>query len=150
MSTVAVRVVEWAEAQRDIRSIRKAVFIEEQGVPAELDLDDLDRDCLHVLACDEQGQPIGTARMREDGKIGRMAVLKPRRGRGVGRALLQALLKEAGRRRLSLVYLASQIQEIGFYEKHGFQITGDIFLDASIPHRNMTLKLLLNSKHRYP
>ena len=141
MSTVAVRVVEWAEAQRDIRSIRKAVFIEEQGVPEELDLDGLDRDCLHVLAFDEQGQPIGTARMQEDGKIGRMAVLKPRRGRGVGRALLQALLKEAGRRRLSLVYLASQIQAIGFYEKQGFQITGDIFLDASIPHRNMTLKL---------
>lgn len=141
MSTVAVRVVEWTEAQRDIRSIRKAVFIEEQGVPEELDLDGLDRDCLHVLACDEQGQPIGTARMQEDGKIGRMAVLKPRRGRGVGRALLQALLKEAGRRGLSLVYLASQIQAIGFYEIHGFQITGDIFLDASIPHRNMTLKL---------
>lgn len=143
MSAVAVRIgiVEWANAQRDIRSIRKAVFIDEQGVPAELDLDGMDPDCLHVLACDEHGQTIGTARMKADGQIGRMAVLKPRRGRGVGRALLQALLKEAATRGLSQVYLAAQTQAIGFYEKHGFRVTGDIFLDAGIPHRNMILKL---------
>lgn len=143
MSTVAVRVrvVEWADAQRDIRAIRRTVFVEEQGVPEELDLDGLDQDCMHVLACDEHGQPIGTGRMTADEKIGRMAVLKPWRGQGVGRALLQTLLKEAGRRGLSQVYLAAQTQAIGFYEKHGFRATGDIFLDAGISHRNMILKL---------
>ncbi len=110
-------------------------------MPEELDLDGLDPECLHVLAWNEQGRPIGTARMQEDGKIGRMAVLKPWRGRGVGRALLQALLSEARSRGLTSVYLAAQIQAIGFYEKHGFQATGDIFLDAGIPHRSMILDL---------
>jgi len=143
MSSVAarVRVVEWAEAQRDICSIRRTVFVEEQDVPEELDLDGLDPACLHMLAWYDQGQPIATARMEEDGKIGRMAVLKPWRGRGVGRALLEALLSEAAARGLSQVHLAAQTQAIGFYEKCGFKATGGIFLDARIPHRTMTTKL---------
>jgi len=89
-------------------------------VPEELDLGGLDQDCLHMLARNDQGQPIGTARMQANGKIGRMAVLKPWRGRGVGRALLRELLTEAQRRGLSQVYLAVQTQAIGFYEQHGF------------------------------
>lgn len=143
MSSVAIRVeiVSWARAQQDICSIRRIVFVEEQGVPEELDLDGLDPECLHVLAWNDQGRPIGTARMQEDGKIGRMAVLKHWRGRGVGRLLLEALLIEAAARGLSRVHLAAQTQAIGFYEKHGFQATGDIFLDAGIPHRTMTMKL---------
>ena len=143
MSSVAIRVevVAWALAQQDICSIRRIVFVEEQGVPEELDLDGLDPECLHVLAWNDHGRPIATARMEEDGKIGRMAVLKPWRGRGVGRALLEALLSEAAARRLSRVHLAAQTQAIGFYEKHGFQATGDIFLDAGILHRSMILDL---------
>lgn len=143
MSSVAVRVevVEWVAMQQVIWAIRKTVFVEEQGVPEGLDLDGLDPESLHVLALDDQGRSIGTARVQEDGKIGRMAVLKPWRGRGVGRALLEALLKEAKRRGLSQVRLAAQTQASGFYEKHGFQAIGDIFLDAGIPHRNMILKL---------
>lgn len=143
MSSVAIRVevVAWALAQQDICSIRRIVFVEEQGVPEELDLDGLGPECLHVLAWNDHGRPIGTARMQEDGKIGRMAVLKPWRGRGVGRALLEALLGEAAARRLSRVHLAGQTQSIGFYEKHGFQATGDIFLDAGILHRSMILDL---------
>jgi len=77
----------------------------------------------------------------KNGKIVRMAVLKPWRGRGVGRALLRELLAEAQRRGLSQVYLAAQTQAIGFYQQHGFQMNGDVFLDAGIPHQNLILKL---------
>ena len=84
-----VRQVEWAQAQDTLRAIRDQVFIQEQGVPAELEWDGHDEGCLHLLATDAEGRPIGTVRMLPDGHIGRMAVLSPwRRRHGVGTALL--------------------------------------------------------------
>ncbi|MGH7229682.1 MAG: GNAT family N-acetyltransferase [Nitrospiraceae bacterium] len=100
-SVIRIRVVEWAIAEKNVCAIRKAVFVEQEGAPEELDLDGLDQDCLNMLARNDQGQPIGTARMQENDKIGRIAVPKPWRGRGVGRALLREFLTEAQRRGLS-------------------------------------------------
>ena len=138
-----VELVEWLEAEPVIRAIREAVFISEQAVLEELEWDGLDPLCTHALAWNDLGDPIGTARMKAGGTIGRMAVLKDWRGRGVGRALLRTLLELAGRQGLSRVTLAAQTHALGFYEQAGFHVVGDPFMDAGIPHRLMVRDLLL-------
>ena len=138
-----VKLVDWAGAEAAIRAIRESVFIVEQAVPKELEWDGLDPLCAHVLAWNDLGDAIGTARMQAEGTIGRMAVLKDWRGRGVGRALLQTLLNLATRQGLSRMTLAAQTHALGFYERAGFHIVGDAFMDAGIPHRSMVRDLLL-------
>lgn len=140
-SPTAIRIVRWVDRESEIRAIRETVFMHEQGVPEELEWDGLDPVCEHVLAYDERGEAIGTGRLSEDGRIGRMAVLKPWRGRGLGRAILVALLERARKRSLARVSLAAQTYAIGFYEKYGFRATGDVFPDAGIPHQEMYLDL---------
>ncbi|WP_447602246.1 GNAT family N-acetyltransferase [Nitrospira sp. Nam80] len=138
-----VELVDWTESEWIIRVVREVVFIAEQAVPEELEWDGLDPVCTHVLAWNEIGKAIGTARMQADGTIGRMAVLKDWRGRGVGAALLRTLLDLAARQGLSRVTLAAQIHAIGFYERAGFYMAGEPFMDAGIPHRMMVKDLLL-------
>ena len=142
-AVLRVELVDWVEAEPSIRAIRERVFIREQAVPEELEWDGLDPLCAHVLAWNDHGDAIGTARMQAKGTIGRMAVLKDWRGRGVGRALLQTLLDLAARQGLSRVTLAAQIHALGFYEQAGFHVVGDLFMDAGIPHRRMVRDLLL-------
>ena len=132
---------DWQTGNPALRSIRETVFIREQHVPVELDWDKFDANCLHVLAVDSAGNPIGTARLLPDGHIGRMAVLKEWRGRGVGSALLQYLLEEARKRQIRSVTVNAQIYAAGFYAGFGFRMTGDEFIDAGIPHVKMILRL---------
>ena len=113
------------------------MFIEEQNVPESLEIDGLDGDCTHALAFDETGNPIGTARLMPQGRIGRVAVLAPWRKRGVGAALMRVLLEEADRRGFEEIELHAQSWTIGFYESLGFVAEGDEFLEAEIPHRHM-------------
>ncbi len=122
-------------------SIREAVFVVEQGVPVELELDGLDPDCHHVLAFDPEGRPVGTARMQGRGHIGRIAVVREWRKRGVGSRLLSALIDVARAEGLESVDLDSQVQAIGFYQKHGFRTRGEVYLDAGIPHRSMVSRI---------
>ncbi len=136
-----IHVADWQESRSVILSIRQAVFVREQGVPEELEWDGLDPACLHLVAWNRRGEPIGTARMQPDGRIGRMAVLNDWRGHGVGRALVSRLLDEASAKGLSRVCLAAQTYALGFYQKQGFQVVGESFLDAGIPHRMMFLEL---------
>ncbi|HET6676319.1 MAG TPA: GNAT family N-acetyltransferase [Nitrospiraceae bacterium] len=138
-----VELVDWAKTEPTIRAIRGAVFLTEQGVPEELEWDGLDPLCSHVLAWNRAGEAIGTARMQAEGKIGRMAVLRDWRGRGVGFAILQRLLDLAARNGLPRVTLAAQMHALGFYERAGFHAIGDRFMDAGIPHRQMVKELLL-------
>lgn len=138
-----VELVEWPRAGTDIRAIRETVFIHEQGVPVDLEWDGLDASCAHVLAWSESGEAIGTARLQPNGTIGRMAVLKAWRGRGVGRALLQTLLDLAVRQGLPRVTLSAQIHALGFYERAGFHVIGEPFMDAGIPHRKMVKELTM-------
>jgi len=123
-----------------LRAVREAVFMREQGVPLELEWDGLDEDCLHVLALDENGYAIGCGRLTPDAHIGRMAVLGVWRGRGVGSALLRALLDEARRRGLHEVALNAQVQALPFYRRFGFVEEGEVFMDAGMPHREMRLR----------
>ena len=136
-----VKLVDWVDAEPLIRPVRETVFIHEQAVPEELEWDGLDPQCAHVLAWNDQGDAIGTARMQPNGTIGRMAVLKDWRGLGAGRALLEALLDCAVRQELTRVTLSAQTHAIGFYERAGFHVVGELFTDAGIPHRKMVKEL---------
>jgi predicted GNAT family N-acyltransferase len=136
---VRIWVADWDDPQdrADAAFVRRAVFIEEQQVPEELEWDGLDAGAFHLIARDGEGRPVGGARMLPDGHIGRMAVLKPWRGHQVGTALLRRALEEAARRGFAKVYLDAQVHAIGFYERLGFVTQGEEFMDAGIPHRRM-------------
>jgi len=135
----------WPEAQADAFLVRHQVFIQEQGVPAELELDEFDRVASHALAY-EGGDCIGTARLVDLGngqfQIGRMAVLAPFRGRGIGKKILKNLINLAQSCGSKTIVLHSQITALPFYEKLGFLAQGPVYDEAGIPHRNMILKLL--------
>jgi len=140
MSLYIVRAASWREDAVALRAVREAVFIREQGVPAELEWDEFDDVCVHLLAMNPSGNPIGTARLLPDASIGRMAVLRNWRCKGVGSALLDRLLKEAENRQFPSVTLNAQTHATGFYRKFGFQQAGPEFLDAGIPHVKMMLQ----------
>ena len=112
-------------------------------MPPELEQDEYDQTAVHFGAFDH-GQMVGTGRIvihGEKGKIGRLAVLKPYRGRGIGMQLLEAMVGYLTELGLSEAYLGAQIQAVGFYEKAGFAAEGELFDDAGIPHRMMRKKL---------
>lgn len=127
-----------------LRALRLEVFVGEQGVPEALEWDDLDTDSLHVLACDERGQPIGCGRLTPKHTIGRMAVHSAWRGQGVGAALLRELIARARALGWPDVTLDAQVHALDFYAREGFVAEGDVFDDAGIPHRLM--RLVLNDK----
>jgi ElaA protein len=125
---------------RKALAIRMRVFVREQGVPAEIELDRDDGKAIHFLA-HFSGNAVGTARVvlsRGSAKIGRMAVLKSYRGIGVGLKLLKRAIATANRKRARRFYLHAQIAVIGFYETAGFRAVGPVFDEAEIPHRKMT------------
>ena len=136
-----VRAVNWQATRDKLHAVRRTVFIEEQHVPEELEWDEIDERCYHVLAFAADGTPIGTGRLVLDGHIGRMAVLKEWRGKGVGSAILKFLLVLAQKEGFESVQLHAQRQAVSFYAKHGFKAAGKEFMEAGIPHRAMTIKL---------
>lgn len=135
-----IQPVTWEKHGDEIRKVRQAVFVEEQSVPPELEWDGEDDACLHFLALSEDAEPIGTVRLMEGGKIGRLAVCKHWRGKGVGRALMAAVMAMAQAEGNTTLYLDAQVAAIGFYEKFGFLAHGPVFDDAGIPHRRMSLE----------
>lgn len=152
MSTKDLRltVVQQLSEMEDAIAVRRAVFIEEQGISEAEEIDSLDRDparvsnALHVVAYLD-GRPVGTGRLLLDGSpdqnahIGRVAVLADYRGRGLGKAVMLALHEEAQQRGYGGITLAAQLHAVPFYERLGYAARGDIFLDARIEHRWMDL-----------
>lgn len=136
MSDIQIRLADWQKDNAALRRIREIVFIAEQSVPAELEWDAEDADAVHFLAL-EGDYPIGTARLLPDGHIGRVSVLKDWRGLNVGVTLIQAVLAEAEKRGLTQQMLSAQVHATAFYEKLGFAIVSDEYLDAGIPHVDM-------------
>jgi len=130
----------WQEASKAAFAIRHKVFIEEQGVPEDLELDEFDPLAIHALAF-EGSECVGTGRLvnigEQIGQIGRMAVLPRFRNKGFGRAILEKLMDQARVEGIVRLMIHSQVTAIPFYEKQGFQIQGDIYDEAGIPHRNM-------------
>ncbi|GAB1595965.1 GNAT family N-acetyltransferase [Lysobacter claricitrinus] len=141
MTVYVVELVEYGTALPDLRAIRDVVFVGEQRVPVELERDELDAACTHVLARDAEGRPIGTGRLAPNGKIGRMAVLGDWRGRGVGRAMLLRLLDAARAAGLSDVMLHAQVDAERFYAADGFLPVGERFEEAGIVHQEMRRSL---------
>lgn len=123
----------WSVLHADATFIRHEVFVVEQDVPVELELDDMDAYCTHVVVYQAE-QAVGTARLLPDGHVGRMAVRMDARGSGVGNRMLQALMRYTQTRGDACVRLNAQLQAEAFYARHGYVREGDIFLDAGIPH----------------
>jgi len=133
--------VSWKDAEDELRMLREMVFIREQKVPPKLEWDGDDEKSVHLLARDNKGRPIGTARMTPDGQIGRMAVLRAWRNRGVGTKMLTALMTIARAKQLSRVKLNAQLPAVEFYSRQGFEPFGVEFLDAGILHKHMVCSL---------
>lgn len=132
-----IRAANWQADSKALGLVRRRVFVDEQKVPEALEWDGLDDESYHVLATDTAGRPIGTGRIKANGHIGRMAVITPFRSQGVGSAILAALLNYARQQRYPAVYLHAQTTAIPFYEKYGFVVSSDEFMDAGIAHRSM-------------
>lgn len=129
----------------DCLALRFEVFVKEQHVPLEEEVDDLDPVSTHFIARDEAGAAVGTARIFEVGdigKIGRVCVAKSHRGTGLGAALIAACMTELRTRpHLKTAKLGAQSHATGFYERLGFSVVGEDYLDAGIPHRDMVQSL---------
>ena len=130
----------WESARAEASRIRTEVFVREQRVPAEIEMDEHDAACLHALAYVD-GKAVGTGRLLPDGHIGRMAVLRESRASGVGSAILLRLIDEARRRGMREVRLSAQTHALDFYARHGFVAVGGVFEEAGIPHQEMRLTL---------
>jgi predicted GNAT family N-acyltransferase len=142
--TIEIRVSDWPPAREEAQRVRFTVFVDEQRVPAELEMDEHDAVSIHALAYTKIGgtpRAVGTGRLLPDGHIGRMAVLKEWRGRGVGRELLRALMQRARERGDREVVLAAQVQAMPFYAAEGFKPEGPVYVEAGIDHQDMRCRL---------
>ena len=139
MTACEIRETGWAHDAERLSAIRRAVFIDEQGVPEALEWDEHDVGALHLLATLADGTPIGCARLLPDGHVGRMAVLTRWRGHGVGRALLAAAIRAAQTRGYTTLKLSAQIHAAEFYLAAGFVAVGDPYEEAGIPHVAMQM-----------
>ncbi|MFU8861018.1 MAG: GNAT family N-acetyltransferase [Cyclonatronaceae bacterium] len=137
---IQVRIAGWSDDESDIRRIRTLVFIDEQQIPEDEEFDDADKTAVHVLAFDDTGEAVGTARLLGYKKIGRVAVVRHWRGRGVGKALIRFLMQMARENGAHTVELDAQVYAIPFYERLGYRVTGSEFMDAGIPHRKMSIE----------
>lgn len=132
--------MEWERARPLAAPIRETVFVREQGVPAEIEMDALDAKCLHAIAW-EGDQAVATGRLLPDGHVGRMAVLKDWRGKGVGGALLECLVGAARARGHREVVLSAQVHAVDFYLAHAFLREGEVYQEAGIAHQEMRRQL---------
>lgn len=138
--TTQVVFCNFIDYKNEITTIRAKVFVEEQNVPKELELDGLDPKCGHVLV--KSGSDyVATGRIQSDGHIGRVAVLKDFRGLGLGKEIIKSLIEVAKSKGLGKVYLGAQVTAKGFYSMLGFSEYGCIFVDAGIEHIMMELKI---------
>jgi predicted GNAT family N-acyltransferase len=131
-----VELMSWEQARPHAAPIRFTVFVEEQRVPAEIELDEHDAACVHAVAFDGD-KPVGTGRLLPDGHIGRMAVLKEARNRGVGALMLAMLMDKAKELGFAEVALSAQIHASRFYRRHGFVEEGPEYMEAGIRHQAM-------------
>lgn len=129
-----------ADEREEALDVRHEVFVEEQGVSVDLEHDQYDDHATHFVAYDGD-QPVGAARLREYddgiGKIERVAVRAPRRGEGWGRKIMAAVETAAREEGFVTLRLDSQNDAIGFYERLGYEVVSEPFMDAGILHRTM-------------
>ncbi|HMM65834.1 MAG TPA: GNAT family N-acetyltransferase [Dokdonella sp.] len=131
----------WPADMAELRAVRTEVFVLEQEVPEDEEWDEFDAHSQHVLARDATGKPVGTGRLTPKGTIGRMAVLREWRGKGVGEAILRVLLEIARERHFTQIEIHAQTHAMGFYERAGFVAFGEEFDECGIAHRHMRIEL---------
>jgi len=140
-NNLKIEIVKWIDGLSQLKNIREKVFIQEQKVTPQLEWDAMDEKAIHFLVFNDKAA-IGCARaivIKDHMQLGRMAVLKEYRGQGIGGALIEKAMTIAKLNQLSAIYISAQCHAIDFYKKFGFEVTSDIYLDAEIPHRDMTL-----------
>jgi len=140
MCQAEIITTDWQHDKDALSAIRRKVFIDEQHVPEQLEWDEDDDDATHFLAR-IGNRNVACARLTADGKIGRMAVLEQYRNQGIGRQLLQQVIAHARDEAYPTLYMHAQASAMGFYEKAGFTVSGEPFMEAGIPHREMCLQL---------
>jgi YbgC/YbaW family acyl-CoA thioester hydrolase len=142
---VSVQVGDWRKLGAQARALRDAVFVQEQGIAANLEHDGQDATATHALAVNRLGLAVGTGRLlpHETGvaKLGRMAVLASVRSAGVGKQVLDALLESARTQGFKQVLLHAQADAVAFYERAGFARSGEPFSEAGIAHQAMVKTL---------
>jgi len=136
---VELRPATWSEDREALQSVRRRVFIDEQGIPEADEWDDVDPVARHVLVLAKNRDAVGTGRLEPTGKIGRVAVLPQYRGTGVGSLIMGHLVNHATESGFTRVYLHAQTAAKGFYARLGFQAEGPVFDECGIPHLRMTL-----------
>ena len=139
-NTLIVRPAHWPEDSEALMAVRYAVFVDEQGVPVELERDGLDPSCSHAVAV--QGDtPVGAGRITDAGHIGRVAVLASLRGQGIGTELIRCLIGIAASTASTVpIDLNAQLHAVDFYKSLGFESVGPVFLEAGIEHVRMVLR----------
>lgn len=136
-----LEIVTWQDAERDIRFVRDAVFVDELGIPSALEWDGTDADYLYVVVKNSVRSPVGTGQIGHDGQLGRLAVLPTFRGKGLGSNILDNLIKIAEARKLASVWLNAQTSATRFYIGLGFEAVDDPFDEAGISYIRMEKQL---------
>ena len=139
-----IKIVTNEEELQQAYQVRKIVFVDEQKVPIEEEIDHLEEESTHFLVMNENDEPIGAGRFRivdNYGKVERICVLPQARSTGVGRSLMEAIEQHALSQGLEITKLNAQVQAIPFYKSLGYGIISEEFLDAGIPHRTMKKRL---------
>ncbi|HLR69894.1 MAG TPA: GNAT family N-acetyltransferase [Pseudogracilibacillus sp.] len=140
---MAVKIIQTEKELNDAYDIRKQVFVDEQQVPMDLEIDEFEQDAMHFLYV-EDNIPVGASRLRfveHAGKLERICVLPAYRGKGYSKELIQTMEDEIVQREMDKAVLHAQIQVTPLYESVGYEIVSDEFMDAGIPHVEMTKKL---------
>ena len=130
----------WGELREPAMSVRREVFIQEQGIPEEMEWDDWDQIAIHVVIMDGD-RAVGTGRLISGHKIGRMAVLATHRQQRLGSQILKSLIEAAKQQGANQIQLHAQVAAMPFYAKHDFEPTGPIFDEVGIDHVLMALDL---------
>ncbi|QIB52201.1 GNAT family N-acetyltransferase [Pseudomonas sp. OIL-1] len=140
---VRIEVADWLSCE-SLRDIRRAVFIDEQCIPADEEWDADDAVSVHFLMR-VKGEPAGTARLLPDGHIGRVAIMRDWRGTGLGRALMLAVMEHARGAGMDTLRLSAQTYALDFYRGLGFVVDSGEYLEAGIPHHRMICRSGINS-----
>ena len=129
----------WGQSSKEISEVRHKVFVLEQSIPPEIEMDGKDSDCIHFLAL-EKSRPIAAARLQKYGKIERVSVLRDYRSKGIGTAIMKMVIEKARKMDVETIYLHSQLDSKNFYQQLGFIQQGENFFEADKLHIEMILK----------
>ncbi|MDH5423793.1 MAG: GNAT family N-acetyltransferase [Gammaproteobacteria bacterium] len=136
---IIIRDADWLQDNSDLKYIRREVFIVEQQVPEAMEWDEQDLSALHCLAI-VNNKAVATARLQRNGQLGRMAVLKEYRHRGIGGMLLTHLINKYPLPISTPLFLHAQKHAVDFYKKYHFIRDENEFMEAGIPHYLMTMR----------